>query len=88
MCIKGLDPAGPMFTFPDIVMPDKRLYHTDAGFVQVIHTAAKSLGDQICLGYADYWVNGGKLQPVCMNFKHRGILGRSNGIGREMTPLI
>lgn len=64
----GLDPAGPLFTFPFIVAPpEKRLARTDATFVQVIHTAAKTLGTQICMGDADFWANGGEMQPGCLD---------------------
>lgn len=67
---EGLDPAGPLFTYPLIVAPlEKRLDSTDATFVQVIHMAAnKTYGTQICMGDADFWANGGELQPSCMDF--------------------
>lgn len=81
MRIKGLDPAGPLFTFPVIAPPKNRLTSTDADFVQVIHTAAKSLGAQICLGDADFWANGGELQPICHNFNLDGTpLGQATGM--------
>lgn len=57
-----------MFTYPLIVAPlDKRLDSTDATFVQVIHTAAKTLGTQMCMGDDDFWANGGEMQPGCFD---------------------
>lgn len=73
MHVEGLDPAGPLFTFPVVVTPENRLVSTDANFVQVIHTAANSLGTQICLGDADFWANGGEFQPICQNFNLEGM---------------
>lgn len=76
----GLDPAGLLFTYPMIVAPEKRLDDTDADFVQVIHTSAKPLGAQICLGDADFWANGGKFQPACKHYtQSRGLFGRLIG---------
>lgn len=66
--VKGLDAAGKLFTFPITASPDKRLDYTDAAFVQVVHTAANSLGAQICLGDSDFWINGGEIQPVCLDY--------------------
>lgn len=81
MFLEGLDPAGFLFTYPVIEAPKNRLCHTDAKFVQVIHTAAKTLGAQICLGDADFWANGGELQPGCMFFKLNDVpFGRLIGI--------
>lgn len=67
MRVTGLDPAGPLFTDPVIVSADDRLASTDANFVQVIHTNANAFGAGICLGDADFWANGGTVQPVCEN---------------------
>lgn len=58
--IFGLDPAGPMFfTFH----PKDRLDITDAKYVEVIHTSYQGFGKPI--GYADFYANGGKIQPGC-----------------------
>lgn len=66
--IHGLDPAGPFFfTF----QPKERLDVTDASYVEVIHTSYSGFQKEI--GYADFYVNGGKVQPGCnvlMNCSH------------------
>lgn len=66
--IFGLDPAGPMFfTFQE----KERLDVTDARYVEVIHTSYQGFGKAI--GYADFYLNGGKVQPGCnilMNCSH------------------
>ncbi|XP_068114431.1 inactive pancreatic lipase-related protein 1-like isoform X2 [Hyperolius riggenbachi] len=68
--ITGLDPAGPYFSrTPPEVCLDK----TDALFVDVIHTNAISIGPlgfggfgvDHPVGNADFFPNGGKLQPGC-----------------------
>ncbi|GLH10701.1 Phospholipase A1 VesT1.02, partial [Gryllus bimaculatus] len=57
-----LDPAGPMFhSMPDIV----RLDHSDAEFVDVIHTDSTGLGSKDATGHVDYYPNGGETQPGC-----------------------
>lgn len=58
--IYGLDPAGPMFfTF----ISKERLDVHDAKYVEVIHTSYQGFGKPI--GYSDFYVNGGKIQPGC-----------------------
>ena len=64
---KGLDPAGPGYTWNDT---DRRLDLTDAEFVDIIHTNAGSLleggvGFAESLGHADFFPNGGLRQPGC-----------------------
>lgn len=62
--ITGLDPAGPYFHgLPSFA----RLDHTDANFVDVVHTNAGSLGFGIVesSGHLDFRPNGGKHQPGC-----------------------
>ncbi|XP_026485263.1 phospholipase A1 VesT1.02-like [Vanessa tameamea] len=61
--ISGLDPAGPCFSH---VEPDCRLIHTDAAFVDVIHTDAGVYGIKDIVGHADYFPNSGTLQPNCL----------------------
>ncbi|XP_067637111.1 pancreatic lipase-related protein 2 isoform X2 [Eurosta solidaginis] len=58
--IIGLDPAGPLFTFPAIVSHELRLDRTDAQFVQVLHTSGGTLGTSVKSGHADFYPNGGK----------------------------
>ncbi|KAJ6662468.1 hypothetical protein lerEdw1_011882, partial [Lerista edwardsae] len=58
----GLDPAGPMFTGK---LPSERLDHTDAQFVDVIHTDIDALGYRKPLGNIDFYPNGGTDQPGC-----------------------
>lgn len=60
----GLDPAGPGFEY--VALRSDRLDATDAEFVDVIHTAANTLGYSKPIGHADYYPNGGKNpQPGC-----------------------
>lgn len=59
----GLDPAGPLYTLTE----DKdKLSEGDAQFVQIIHTDAGGLGTSEESGDADYWPNGGGIQPGCL----------------------
>ncbi|CAI5772738.1 lipase member I isoform X1 [Podarcis lilfordi] len=60
--ITGLDPAGPSFTGK---LPSERLDHTDAQFVDVIHTDIDALGYREPLGNIDFYPNGGTDQPGC-----------------------
>lgn len=60
--IVGLDPAGPLYLLSDRnVMIDE----TDADAVHVIHTNTNLLGIRSSLGHADYFPNGGGVQPGC-----------------------
>ncbi|KAK0076604.1 hypothetical protein PV325_005099 [Microctonus aethiopoides] len=60
--ITGLDPAGPLFHDAHAT---KRLDKSDALFVDVIHTSAKSLGIEKPIGHADFYPNHGSIQPGC-----------------------
>lgn len=60
--ITGLDPARPGFISMD---PSRRLDPTDAEFVDVIHTAAGTLGVLGSIGDVDFYPNGGVNQPSC-----------------------
>ncbi|KAJ6626576.1 Pancreatic lipase-related protein 3, partial [Pseudolycoriella hygida] len=60
--ITGLDPALPLFTF---VPKDEKLDASDADFVDVIHTNALLQGKIERCGHADFYMNGGVLQPGC-----------------------
>ncbi|XP_057367787.2 pancreatic lipase-related protein 3-like [Daphnia carinata] len=62
--ITGLDPAGPYFHgLPSFA----RLDHTDANFVDAVHSNGASLGFGILesLGHLDFRPNGGTHQPGC-----------------------
>lgn len=75
--ITGLDPAGPYFQ--ELDDPSAHLWHTDAQFVEVIHTDGRdkyydkkrdrilSIGTNKTLGHVDLFPNGGKQQPACEN---------------------
>lgn len=43
----------------------KDLDHTDALFVDILHTGAGILGQWGPNGHADFYVNGGSSQPGC-----------------------
>lgn len=65
--ISGLDTAGPFFEDTD---PSVRLDPSDADLVDSIHTNAGTLlsfsfGIQMPVGHVDFYVNGGKFQPMC-----------------------
>ncbi|XP_074045663.1 lipase member H [Macrotis lagotis] len=60
--ITGLDPAGPSFNGKP---PNERLDHTDAQFVDVIHSDTDALGFKESLGNIDFYPNGGSDQPGC-----------------------
>uniref|UniRef100_A0A4X2JV14 Lipase H n=1 Tax=Vombatus ursinus TaxID=29139 RepID=A0A4X2JV14_VOMUR len=60
--ITGLDPAGPLFSGKP---PNERLDHTDAQFVDVIHSDTDLLGFKESLGNIDFYPNGGLDQPGC-----------------------
>lgn len=61
----ALDPAGPMFTYPQIENENERLDANDARYVQVIHSSIV-LGSYITMGHSDFYVNGGIAQPGCL----------------------
>jgi len=62
--ITGLDPAGPMFSTQ--LDPSKRLYKSDAAFVDIYHTNRGTLGDSAHqTGDVNVYVNGGDNQPGC-----------------------
>ncbi|XP_051856009.1 lipase member H [Antechinus flavipes] len=60
--ITGLDPAGPLFNGKP---PNERLDHTDAQFVDVIHSDTDFFGFKETLGNIDFYPNGGLDQPGC-----------------------
>jgi len=76
--ITGLDPAGPSF---EDYSPEARLNSTDAEFVEIYHTdgrGAKAIdqGTWKPIGDVDFYVNGGKLQPMCSGITDFDSLGR------------
>lgn len=67
--IFGLDPAGWLFTKPDIVGDAKRLDRTDAVYVQCMHTNGNviGLGSGVACGHQDFYPNAGVApQPGCL----------------------
>lgn len=62
--ISGLDPAMPLFITSGI---DEKLDASDAEFVDVIHTNALVQGKLERCGHVDFYMNGGILQPGCVN---------------------
>lgn len=63
--ITGLDPAAPLFEYPDVETLEQRLDPDDAYFVDVIHTNANHLGIISPAGHVDFYPNGGEVQPDC-----------------------
>ncbi|CAG9861218.1 unnamed protein product [Phyllotreta striolata] len=64
--IVGLDPAGVGYSSST----KSKLNASNAKFVHVIHTCGKGFGTMMPMGHADYYPNGGGLQPMCrlLNF--------------------
>ncbi|CAN2387641.1 lipase [Pristimantis euphronides] len=60
--ITGLDPAGPLFNGK---AAEERLHHSDAQFVDVVHSDIDALGYRENLGHIDFYPNGGIDQPGC-----------------------
>ncbi|XP_065221138.1 phospholipase A1-like isoform X2 [Planococcus citri] len=60
--IIGLDPAKPLI--PNVLK--SRLDAGDADQVQVLHTSS-SYGDSKKIGHIDFYFNGGRIQPYCVN---------------------
>ncbi|XP_030755425.1 phospholipase A1-like [Sitophilus oryzae] len=65
--ITGLDPALPFFA---TLSNDWKLDKSDADFVDVIHTSAGTFGKVEATGHADFYVNGGVLQPACISRRY------------------
>ncbi|GJQ85482.1 hypothetical protein Trydic_g23072, partial [Trypoxylus dichotomus] len=77
--ITALDPASPKFE--NTSLPEThRLNKTDAEFVDVIHTDVDYYGFKGAIGTADFYPNGGGLQPGCNSDDagHNDSHGRSN----------
>jgi len=70
--ITGLDPAGPWFA---IFKHTARLHHTDADFVDVIHTDGSPLspGTLLEMGHVDFYPNKGQDQPGCSLDNYEGV---------------
>lgn len=68
--ITGLDPAAPLFEYPDPEIADYRLDRGDAAFVDVIHTNGNHLGIIKPAGHVDFYPNGGEIQPDCKFCKY------------------
>lgn len=60
--IVGLDPAGPLYLLID---KDIIIDESDGDVVHIIHTNTNFLGIRSSLGHADYFPNGGGIQPGC-----------------------
>lgn len=76
--ITGLDPAAPLFEYPDIETLEQRLDSEDAHFVDVIHTNTNHLGIVNPAGHVDFYPNGGETQPDCTFCKYIYILFNCN----------
>jgi hypothetical protein len=65
--VAGLDPADPLF---EDSSPEVRLDPSDAKFVGVVHTNGEPIylggyGMYAQVGHADFYINGGQIQPGC-----------------------
>lgn len=63
----GLDPAGPLFTYPILASHHQRLIRQDAEYVQCVHTNCGLLGSPVPCGDSDYYPNFCRRQPGCAN---------------------
>lgn len=70
--ITGLDPAAPLFEYPEAEVLEQRLDPGDAHFVDVIHTNGNHLGIMKPAGHVDFYPNGGEIQPDCSFCKYAG----------------
>lgn len=76
--IVALDPAGALFTYPNLVDKSERVDASDAKYVQAIHTSIV-LGSYTEAGHADFYIDGGISQPGCATkFLRKGLLGSCN----------
>ena len=60
--ITGLDPGQLPPLFGSII---QLLNENDAEFVDTIHTETESFGIRDTVGTVSFWVNGGRVQPMC-----------------------
>lgn len=67
----GLDPAMPLFI---TASKENKLDQSDAQFVDVIHTNALLQGKIERCGHADFYMNGGIVQPGCFQSMSSKIL--------------
>ncbi|XP_055859351.1 pancreatic lipase-related protein 2-like [Episyrphus balteatus] len=68
--IIGLDPAGPLY---EDAKNEERLTKDDARYVEVIHTNGGTLGFLEPIGHADFYANGGQVQPGCFKIDVVGL---------------
>ncbi|XP_045447678.1 inactive pancreatic lipase-related protein 1-like [Melitaea cinxia] len=66
--ISGLDPALPLFA---TINKTRKLDSSDAQFVDVLHTNALAKGKFEASGHADFYPNGGIMQPGCMSTENQ-----------------
>lgn len=64
MIFSGLDPAMPLFI---TASAENKLDPSDAEYVDIIHTNAIVQGKLERCGHADFYMNGGIIQPGCFN---------------------
>lgn len=65
--------------------PDGSLDKSDAKFVDIIHTAAGTLGYMHPLGHCDFYPNNGRAsQPGCNNIMQE-VLGTANSLCSALT---
>lgn len=73
--IIAIDPAGALFTYPNLLDKSERVDAGDAKYVQAIHTSIV-LGSGVEAGHADFYIDGGISQPGCATkFIRKGLLG-------------
>ncbi|KAK7792677.1 hypothetical protein R5R35_012521 [Gryllus longicercus] len=65
--ITGLDPALPLFA---TLKKTWKLDASDADFVDVLHTNVGVFGKIEAVGHADFYFNGGTVQPACSDHQN------------------
>lgn len=86
--IIAIDPAGALFTYPNLLDKSERVDAGDAKYVQAIHTSIV-LGSGVEAGHADFYIDGGISQPGCATkFIRKGLLGAWSSIHSQFPTRI
>lgn len=80
---KGLDPALPLFI---TASTRDKLDESDANFVDVIHSNALVQGKIERCGHADFYMNGGIIQPGCYQ-PDSSVFSKFTYIRNQLIPI-